>query len=142
MPAITLDEAVATLASVITPLKDFAEAAEALGQGVDYYIVQGTLLDSYRHSPHGTRRTMLLRPPGLTGDPFQDATLAAMAETLAVADGFPVPDWTAEEARSMPPGQEYYTFDTASGRELLRQHASEPFARRGLYVTPGFMSRA
>lgn len=141
MAKITLEEAVAVLASVIMPLKDFAEAAEAITQGVDYYIVQGTLLDCYRHSPLEVRAKMLTRRPRMTGNSFADATFAAMAETLAVTDGFPVPAWTRNPKRAMPPGEEYYAFDAESGRALLREHSQEPFARRGLYVTPGFMSR-
>jgi hypothetical protein len=99
------------------------------------------VLDDYESARRHDRDAVAVATgrPDLTGDVRVDASLAALAEHLAVRDGWPVPAWTTEPGR------------VADGWLVCAMPAMLPFAEaetppafraHGVLVTSGGLARA
>lgn len=79
--------------------------------------------------------------PLLTGNDVRDAFLAAVAETLAVAAGIPVPAWAQKPERFLR-DRAWFAGGLESLKSTLLVESPPAFRRRLLFVSRNALSRA
>jgi hypothetical protein len=83
--------------------------------------------------------TVLLRSSCGELGGVQDAYLAATAEHLARAHGFPIPDWTAADAYKLH--RPWFASPLAALRTVLLLESPVAFRTRNLFVSENALSR-
>jgi hypothetical protein len=79
------------------------------------------------------------REPAPTGSTRLDAAFAALAEHLAVRDGWPVPRWALSAARST---DRWYVAQSPAFYAEADQQSPPAFRSRGVYISANALDRA
>ena len=99
------------------------------------------LLDEYEadraHGEDG--REVVGERPELTGDARVDAALGALAEHLAIRDGWPVPAWVDEPGRH---AGGWLVSELPAFQSLAEKETPAAFRRHGVLITLGALARA
>ena len=117
------------------------EVSVQVGQGAGFGYLLSQFLDAFYRSP--TQAALAVEPLLLTklvprGDIF-DAYLAAVAESLAIREGWTTPPWVFAETRWLH--RPYFSTKAAAFRATLLLESPPPFRSRNLFVTANAMSR-
>ena len=118
------------------------QLAEQTRTGLDFGYLLGDFLDAfYRHPDPAALREEPARlsnqsPKGM----MQDAYLAAVAESLAVGQGWPAPAWVCGAGRALR--RPYFSVQAAAFRATLLLESPPAFRARNLFVTANALSRA
>lgn len=103
-----------------------------------------TLLDDYTrvqaHQGVPAAADLFEQEPDRTGDARVDAALAALAEWLAVRDGWTTPAWTRGPGRRIDPP--WLVCEVAGLRSLAEAETPAVFRAHGLLITAGALERA
>jgi hypothetical protein len=119
-----------------------AEVAQLTARGDSFDRCLANFLDEFYFTP---RAEALSAPPVLLatvlGDSGRvaDAYLAATAEELARAHAFPLPAWTADEARKLH--RPWFASRLAALRAVLLLESPPGFRARNLFVSENALSR-
>ena len=123
--------------------KSLAEVAQLTAGGESFDRCLANILDGFYSAPNAA--ALSARPVLLSvvlGEPGRvpDAYLAATAEELARAGGFPVPAWTADEARELH--RPWFASPLAALRAVLLLESPPAFRARNLFVSENALVRA
>jgi len=81
---------------------------------------------------HRSRAGAIEEPPGLTGDPRQDAYLGALAEHLAAVHRLPRAAWSVEPERFLD--RFWFVSQVPGFRAMSIAQAPAAFRRRGIFL--------
>ena len=123
--------------------RTLAEVAQLANDGDSFDRCLANFLDEFYAAP--SAEALAEVPPWLApklGDlgRVQDAYLAATAEELARQQQFPVPDWTAAEARQLH--RPWFASPLAALRAVLLLESPAAFRSRNLFVSENALTRA
>jgi hypothetical protein len=111
-------------------LSEAAAWGRAFG-GMEAFLRE--FLDSFYLEPDADRRAaMLAGEPPLSGNPREEAYLAAMAEHLASRHDLPVPDWTGAKARFLK--RPFFPAGLESLKATFLVESPTAFRRRMIFV--------
>lgn len=123
--------------------KTLAEVAQLAAQGESFDRSLANFLDEFYAAP----RVVALSPSPSLLEPVlgeagrvQDAYLAATAEQLAGANGFPVPQWAAAKERKL--ARPWFASPLTAVRALLLLESPAPFRSRNLFISENALTRA
>jgi hypothetical protein len=123
--------------------KTLAEVAQLTMRGDSFDRCLANFLDGFYAAPDSNALAMqpelLAETLGETGR-VQDAYLAATAEELARAHQFPVPIWTAAEARKLH--RPWFASPLAALRAVLLLESPAAFRSRNLFISQNALTRA
>ena len=120
----------------LTEIVAFSEAGDSF-----WYAVR-EFLDHFAGLPGNQGRAQALRDaPPLTGDPVQNAYLAAVAENLTWDRRLPTPEWVFEPERFLRDPW-FAASDRPGLRPLLLLESPVMFRRRNLFVSANALDRA
>jgi hypothetical protein len=123
--------------------KALAEVAQLAARGDFFDRSLANFLDEFYLAPNAkalANAPVLLAPVlGYAGS-VQDAYLAATAEELARAHQFPVPAWTAAEARKLQ--RPWFASRLAALRAVLLLESPAAFRSRNLFISENALTRA
>jgi hypothetical protein len=120
------------------------EAAERIAGGAEPGATLAEFLDTfYGTASPAARLALLCREPPATGQPRQDALMAAVAEYLAKQHCLPaVPPWVTNPARCLK--EPWFTTDSASEamREYLAVSSPAEFRHHNIFTEAQPLRRA
>ena len=123
--------------------KTLAEVAQLTTRGDSFDRCLANFLDEFYAAPNAAALaeapTLLAPDLGEIGR-VQDAYLAATAEALAGSHNFPVPAWTATDARKLH--RPWFASHLASLRAVLLLESPVAFRARNLFVSENALARA
>ena len=122
--------------------KILAEVAQLTADGDSFDRCLANFLDEFYFAPNAAALSpppILLLP--LLGEPGRvpDAYLAATAEELARAHGFPLPAWTEDDARKLH--RPWFASPLGALRAVLLLESPPGFRARNLFVSENALSR-
>jgi hypothetical protein len=124
----------------VTP-SSLGQLAEQARGGLDFGYLLGDFLDAFYHCP--LPESLVEEPALLSDQPsangLYDAYLAAVAESLALRQGWPVPGWAFEASRYLH--RPYFNVRAAAFRATLLLESPPAFRARNLFVTANALSR-
>ena len=103
-------------------------------QAVDYYD------SARRRGGLGLAAQVFGREPAPTGAAEVDAAFAALAEHLAVRDGWTTPKWAMSLGRTA--SAPWYVVDVPAYRAIIEQEAPPAFRQRGVFISAHGLDRA
>jgi hypothetical protein len=120
-----------------------AEVAKLTMDGDAFDLCLANFLDGFYVTPEA--KALAAAPPLLAlslGEigRVRDAYLAATAEALAVAQHFPVPEWTGAVTRKLH--RPWFASPLAALRAVLLVESPAPFRSRNLFVSENALARA
>jgi hypothetical protein len=123
--------------------KTLAEVAHLAAGGDSFDRCLANFLDGFYAAPDAAALSAipeLLAPK--QGEPgrVQDAYLAATAEQLACASGFPVPAWAAADERKLH--RPWFASPLAALRAVLLLESPVAFRSRNLFISENALARA
>jgi hypothetical protein len=122
--------------------RTLAEVAESTLSGESFDFCLASFLDEFYVAPSLAalaETPRLLAPHGGDLGRVQDAYLAATAEELSRANGFPLPAWVDDEARKLH--CPWFASPLASLRAVLLLESPPGFRARNLFVSANALSR-
>lgn len=123
--------------------KTLAEVAELAADGDSFDRCLANFLDEFYARPDIAALSPtpeLLQPKlGEVGQ-IQDAYLAATAEHLAYANGFPIPAWVAGEERKLH--KPWFASELAALRAVLILESPVAFRSRNIFISENALTRA
>ena len=123
--------------------KTLAEVARLAAEGDSFDRCLANFLDQFYVAPDAGALSPV---PPLLGPKLgelgrvQDAYLAATAEQLACANGFPVPAWTTGDERKLR--HPWFASPLAALRAVLLLESPPAFRSRNLFISENALSRA
>jgi len=119
---------------------EIADIARALIQGGRLRYLLPEWLDGFHRADASERGAVIARAPEPTGDPVDDAYLAAVVEHLATLAGIEVPLWTESPSRFL--ARPYYPSGVGELlKSVLREESPLAFRRRNLFVSANAIER-
>ena len=122
--------------------RTLAEVAELTARGESFDRCLANFLDEFYSAPDVAALTEpppLLAPQSGEAGRVQDAYLAATAEELARGRHFPVPGWTANDARALQ--HPWFASPLAALRAVLLLESPPAFRARNLFVSENALTR-
>ena len=122
--------------------KTLAEVAQLAAGGDSFDLCLANFLDEFYAAPSAAA---LSPTPGLLAPNLgelggvQDAYLAATAEHLACANGFPVPVWTVADERSLH--RPWFASPLAALRAVLLLESPAAFRSRNIFISENALTR-
>lgn len=123
--------------------KTLAEVARLTREGERFDLCLANFLDEFYAAPTPTalaEEPVLLAPTSGESGRVQDAYLAATAEELGRPQNFPVPPWTAGEARVLH--RPWFASQLAALRGVLILESPASFRSRNLFISQNALTRA
>ena len=123
--------------------KTLAEVGALTARGDSFDRCLANFLDAFYAAPTAmalAEEPALLSPEFRESGRVQDAYLAATAEELARAQHFPVPAWTATEARKLH--RPWFASPLAALRTVLLLESPAAFRSRNLFISQNALTRA
>jgi hypothetical protein len=123
--------------------KTLAEVARLARGGDSFDRCVANFLDEFKLAPSAQAlwpEPELLAPTLGDRGRVQDAYLAAVAEHLACAQGFPVPEWAAADERKLH--RPWFASGLAALRAVLLLESPAAFRSRNLFVSENALTRA
>ncbi len=123
--------------------KTLAEVAQLAAAGDSFDRCLANFLDEFYGAPAATALSPtpeLLAPQLGELGRVQDAYLAATAEHLACAHGFPIPAWVGTEDRKLR--RPWFASQMASLRAVLILESPAAFRSRNLFISENALTRA
>jgi hypothetical protein len=110
-----------------------AGVAQRVDGGDDFHQAVREFLDEFAlRGDDSSRAGAIANKPTGTGDPRQDAYLAALAEHLATAYDLPRPAWSVEPDRFLD--RFWFVSDVPGFRAVSIAQAPAAFRRRGVFI--------
>ncbi len=123
--------------------RSLADLARLAAQGVSFDFCLAEFLDEFQSAPNSaalvTAPQLLAPAIGETGK-VRDAYLAAVAEQLAIGNGYPAPEWAYADSRKLH--YPWFASGMPSLRTVLLLESPVAFRSRNLFVSENALARA